>query len=62
MIRGEMMTFTEQEKEFFRTVIKQELEQLKEQGKGVFITEDKPTFLAMEDKYEDFLENLLKKL
>ena len=56
------MTFTKEEKEFFKKIVQQELKELKEQGKPVFITEAKPGFLAMEEKYEDFLENLLKKL
>lgn len=56
------MTFTPQEKQFFKAIVENELKDLNNQGKPVFITEAKPGFLAMEEKYEDFLENLLKKL
>ena len=56
------MTFTHEEKEFLKLLIKNELKIVEEQGKSVLITEAKPGFLAMEEKYEDFLERLLKKL
>lgn len=56
------MSFTENEKKLLKTLVQNELKALKEEGKTVFIVEDHPDFLAGEEKYEDFLENLLKKL
>ncbi len=54
--------FTKEEKEVLKSLIKNELKQLDAEGKTVFIMEDHPDFMAMEEKYETFLENLLKKL
>ncbi len=56
------MTFTKEEKQVLKALVKNEIKELKEQEKPVFIMEDHPDFMAMEEKYEDFLENLLKKL
>lgn len=56
------MSFTEKEKKFLKVLVKKELDALKEEGETVLIVEDHPDFLAGEEKYEDFLENLLKKL
>lgn len=56
------MSFTDNEKKLLKTLVQSELRTLKEEGNTVFIVEDYPDFLAGEEKYEDFLENLLKKL
>ena len=62
LIKGDKMTFTKEEKEILKQLVKNEIKELDEEGKPVFIMEDHPNFLAMEEKYETFLENLLKKL
>ena len=56
------MTFSKEEKEILKALVENELRIIKEQGKPAFIMEDKPGYIAMEGKYEDFLESLLKKL
>lgn len=56
------MSFTDNERKLLKTLVQNELKNLKEQGNTVFIVEDHPDFLAGEEKYEDFLESLLKKL
>ena len=56
------MSLTETDRKLLKNLVKNELAELKETGKTVFIVEDHPGFLAGEEKYEDFLETLLKKL
>lgn len=56
------MSFTEKERKLLKALVQNELDSLKTEGNTVLIVEDHPDFLAGEDKYEDFLENLLKKL
>jgi hypothetical protein len=55
------MSFTEDERKLLKMLVKKEMADLKEEGKTV-ITDDNPGFLALEEKYEEFLERLLKKL
>lgn len=56
------MSFTENERKLLKSLIQNELTMLKKEGQTVFIVEDHPGFLAGEEKYENFLENLLNKL
>jgi hypothetical protein len=55
------MSFTEDEKKLLKLLVKKELESVDAEGKTVLI-EDNPSFLATEERYEEFLERLLKKL
>ncbi len=54
------MNLTKEDKEFIKTLIKNKLKEFKKEGKTI-IEQDKPSFLAVEVKYEDFLKDLLKK-
>ncbi|MFC1741150.1 hypothetical protein ACFL3V_01295 [Nanoarchaeota archaeon] len=56
-----MMSFTEDEKKLLKLLVQKELESVDSEGKTVLI-EDNPGFLALEERYTGFLENLLKKL
>ncbi len=56
------MGFSDKEKKLLKILVQNELDSLKEEGETVFIVEDYPGFLAGEEKYEEFLETLLKKL
>ena len=56
------MSFDTNEKKLLKTLVQKELETLKAEGETVFIVEDHPDFLAGEERYEEFLERLLKKL
>ncbi len=53
---------TKEEKEALRYLIKQELKRFKEQEKEMEELRPNLPFLAVEEKYEDVLEKLLKKL
>ena len=55
------MSFTEDDKKLLKILVKKELDEFRAEGKTVFI-EDNPGFLALEERYEEFLEKLLKKL
>ena len=55
------MTLTDNEKAFLHDLVKRALEDVKKEGDTV-IHHTTPQFLAAEEKYEDFLEKLLKKL
>lgn len=55
------MTFTDNEKAFLKELVKERLEKVKAEGDTI-VHHVHPQFLAVEEKYEDFLENLLKKL
>ena len=54
------MNLTKEEKEFIKLLIKNKLEEFKKEEKTI-IEQDKPSFLAAEVKYEEFLKALLKK-
>ena len=56
------MSFDEKEKKLLKLLVEKEIESLQAEGETVFISEDHPNFLAGEEKYEEFLERLLKKL
>jgi len=51
-----------EEKEALKYLIKQELKRFKEQEKEIEELRPNLPFLAVEEKYEDLLERLLKKL
>ena len=53
------MAFTKKEKEALKYLIKKELKGFK--GEKKTITDPQAGFLAMEEKYDVFLKNLLKK-
>ncbi|MFH1668559.1 MAG: hypothetical protein ABIA62_01385 [Candidatus Woesearchaeota archaeon] len=55
------MIFTPDERKLFTLLVQKELDTFKEE-ENTFVTQDNPGFLALEDKYEEFLEKLLKKL
>jgi len=55
------MTFTDNEKVFLKEMVKQTLEKVKKE-ESTIVHHEKVSFLAAEEKYEDFLERLLKKL
>ena len=55
------MMFTKQEKEFLRELVKAQLKMLKEENKTI-IENPAPQFVAAEEKYEDFMEEIIKKL
>jgi hypothetical protein len=55
------MTFTPDEKKLLKTLVQKELDSFNEEGKTLFV-DDNPGFMALEEKYEIFLERLLKKL
>lgn len=57
-----MMVFDDKERKLLKLLVEKELETLKAEGESVFISEDYPDFLAGEERYEEFLERLLKKL
>jgi len=50
--------FTDKEKELLKSLVKKELDEFGSEEKSI---RPNPTFLAAEEKYEDFLEGLLKK-
>lgn len=52
--------FTDTEKEYLRKIVKRELQDFKEEEKGV--VDMSPAFLKGEKKFEDFLKELLEKL
>lgn len=53
---------TKEEKEALKYLIKEELKRFKEQEKEMEELRPNLPFLAVEEKYEDLLEKLLKKL
>ena len=53
------MEFTNQEKEIIKFLVKKELEDVEKKEEE--IKTEGPKLLAAEEKYEIFLENLLKK-
>ncbi len=53
---------TKEEKEALKYLIKQELKRFKEQEKEMEELRPELPFLAVEEKYEDLLEKLFKKL
>ena len=53
---------TKEEKEALKYLIKEELKRFKEQEKEMEELRPNLPFLAVEEKYEDVLEKLLKKL
>jgi hypothetical protein len=53
---------TKEEKEALKYLIKQELKRFKEQEKEMEELRPNLPFLAVEEKYEDLLEKLFKKL
>jgi hypothetical protein len=55
------MSFTDDEKKLLRLLVQKEIKSVDEEGKTIII-EDNPLFLALEQKYGEFLENLLKKI
>lgn len=55
------MELTKDEKEYLKRVIKEDLKELKKEGKTV-IHHPFPRFLAGEKKLEDFLKKLIEKL
>lgn len=55
------MSFTEDEKTLLRNLVKKEMEVFQTEGKTI-VVDDNPGFEALEEKYEEFLENLLKKI
>jgi len=55
------MGFTSDEAKLLKLLVQKELESLNDEGKTMLV-EDNPVFMALEDKYEEFLEKLLKKL
>lgn len=55
------MTLTDKERAFLHELVKQTLEQAKKEGDTV-IHHWNVQFLAAEQRFEDFLEGLLKKL
>ncbi|MBW2972394.1 hypothetical protein KY359_05135 [Candidatus Woesearchaeota archaeon] len=56
------MSFDDKERKLLKLLVEKEMETLRAEGQTVFIVEDYPGFLAGEEKYEEFLEKLLKKL
>jgi len=52
---------TQQEKAYLKELVKKQLEMLKKENKTI-IENPAPQFIAAEEKYEDFLEGLIKKL
>lgn len=54
------MKFTDNEKEFLKQVVKKELDNFEDEGETII--EAEPAFIALEEKYDEFLKNLLKKL
>lgn len=55
------MNFTEDEKKLLKMLVKKEKEEFDKEGKTI-IVDDNPGFEALEEKYDEFLENLLNKL
>ncbi len=55
------MQITNDEKKLLKILVKQEIKSFETEGKTI-IVEDFPDFLAIEEKYDTFLEKLLKKL
>lgn len=55
------MNLTKQEKEFIKSLIKNKLKEFEKEEKTI-IEQDKPSFLAAEVRYSDFLKTLLKKI
>ena len=55
------MTFTKDELECIKFLVKQELKEVVDEGKTI-PEEMNLTFLSAEEKYKEFLENLLDKL
>ncbi len=56
-----MMSFTPDEKKLLKSLVQKELETFK-QEETTFVTQDNPGFLALEERYEEFLEKLLTRL
>jgi hypothetical protein len=54
------MKFTEKELVFLKAVVTKTLEHVKAEEKTI-IEHPTPAFLAAEERYEDFLKNLLRK-
>ncbi|NQU78816.1 hypothetical protein HQ545_03525 [Candidatus Woesearchaeota archaeon] len=55
------MVFTEDEKKILKLLVRKEIDEFTKEGKTL-IVDDNPSFLAVEEKYEQFLERLLNKL
>ena len=53
--------FTEREKEYLKLIVQRELKTFEEE-KATIIDIENPAFLAAEERYDEFLKNLLKKL
>ena len=53
--------FNEREKEYLKIIVKKELKNFEEE-KATLIIEENPAFLAVEERYDEFLKNLLNKL
>ncbi len=54
------MNLTKDEKDLLTYLTRQELKKLEEDDKSIIF--EPPSFLALEERYEEFLERLLKKL
>lgn len=52
---------TEKEKEYLKQLVKRELKNFEDE-KSTLVNEWDPTFLAAEERFDQFLKNLLKKL
>jgi len=56
-----ILVFTEDEKKILKLLVRKEIDEFTKEGKTL-IVDDNPSFLAVEEKYEQFLERLLNKL
>ncbi|MBU2561380.1 MAG: hypothetical protein KKD17_03715 [Nanoarchaeota archaeon] len=55
------MELTDDERKLLKLLVKKELEEFRQEGKTV-INYDNAAFPALEERYEEFLEKLLKRL
>gem|GEM_PF-6780374 len=59
--KGDSMELTDDERKLLKLLVKKELEEFRQEGKTV-INYDNAAFPALEERYEEFLEKLLKRL
>ena len=60
-IIGDKMSLTNVDKKFLIQLIKKQLDKFAKEGNTIIIHDD-PSFLANEQKYDDFLNDIIKKL
>lgn len=58
---GDIMEITADERKLLKLLVQKELEEFRKEGDTV-INEDNAAFPAIEERYEEFLEKLLKRL